>query len=194
MSQTLNTPSNASTLRRPLHLNSHHKHHNKTAARWKRLVQRRQTRRESKQQELDILQHIIAENQRVDNSPDRMTDPSAPDGDSVTSTDDSLFEITNLDRGFASDSSISCNTTISNDSTYSIYTCSSTDSTWFDNFGPPPPGSLLDSWDKPFPPGSFHNFPELFKDGMVTIDTSSTQETTADELLLGWLTLRTEVN
>ena len=40
---------------------------------------------------------------------------------------------------------------------------------------------LLDLWDKPFPPGSFHDFLELFKDGMVTIDTSSTHEITDDD-------------
>jgi hypothetical protein len=151
--------------------------HNKTASRWKRLVLRRQARRLDRQRDLDVLQLIIDQNQRVEQNTDRMTDTSDPDGISVTSEDDSLFDPPDTTNVYDSDSE----STVSTHSDDSLEICSSTSSTWFDNMSPPPPGSLLDLWDKPFSVKTFHDFPTLFSDGLVTIDTTPTEDTTDDD-------------
>jgi hypothetical protein len=40
----------------------------------------------------------------------------------------------------------------------------------------------MDFWDKPFSPSTFHDFPELFIDGKVTVDsTVQTVDTTDDD-------------
>lgn len=160
-SQVSITPSNASTFRPPNHYNSQRKTRNRTAAWWKRLVQRRQAICDSKQRELDILQRIIEQNQQIDQTTDLMTEPSAPDTISITSIDDSLFHVPRYDAHHASDVSTSSNSTVSNDSASSLDTCSTNDSAWYDNLAPPPPGSLLDLWDKPFNLAAFHDFPDL---------------------------------
>jgi hypothetical protein len=140
-------------------------------------VLRRQARRLEKQRDLDVLQLIIDRNQRFEETTDRMTDTSDPDGTSVTSTDDSLLDPPDNTNKYDSASE----STVSTHSDDSLETCSSTSSTWFDNMSPPPPGSLLDLWDTPFSAKTFHDFPTLFSDGLVTIDTTPTEDTTDDD-------------
>ena len=106
-----------------------------------------------------------------------MTDTSSPDGISVISTDNSLFDPPDLMTTHESDSDSSMST----DSHDSLSTCSSTSSMWFENLNPPPPGSLLDLWDTPFSAKAFHDFPTLFTDGMVTLETTPTEDTTDDD-------------
>jgi hypothetical protein len=50
----------------------------------------------------------------------------------------------------------------------------------FDDLGPPPPGSLMDLWDTPFPTSCLHNFPsqaEVSKCTFAGSDTSDTAST-----------------
>ena len=176
-SQVSIAPSIASTVKQVNHCQILQHKRNKTAARWKCLIQRRQERRETNQRDLDILQLIIEQNQRMEQASDLMTDSSTPDGDSTVSSDDSLFDPPTLDfrYNFDSDSSVS------SASNFTVEPCSSTSSTWFDNPAQPPPGCLLDFWDKPFSVGTFHDFPELFRDGLVTVDTTPTEDITDDD-------------
>jgi hypothetical protein len=97
-----------------------------------------------------------------------MTD-DIPENVSTVSSTDSLFCPTAL----------KCNTafspSVSDDSSFSsadetVETCSTTSTTDFDNLGPPPPGSTMDFWNQPFSPSEFHDFPHLFRDGLVTTD------------------------
>ena len=105
-----------------------------------------------------------------------MTDSHIPDDDSLVPTKDSLFK---QSHGSPSDSSTT--TDLSTDD-MSVGTSSSTSSTAFDNVGPPPRGSLLDLWDIPFSASTFHPFPELFKEGVVSIDeTTFTEDLTDDD-------------
>jgi hypothetical protein len=106
-----------------------------------------------------------------------MTDTSSPDGISVISTDNSLFDPPDFMTTHESNSDSSMST----DSHDSFSTCSSTSSMWFENLTPPPPGSLLDLWDTPFSAKTFHDFPTLFTDGVVTVETTPTEDTTDDD-------------
>jgi hypothetical protein len=110
-----------------------------------------------------------------------MTEASAPDNDSVTSTNDSLFEVPEFRQYYSSDSNNDSFSTVSSDDNSSINSTLSADSMWFDNDDPPPPGSLLDFWDKPFAPKNFQDGSEFFPDGKVTIATSQTHEITDDD-------------
>jgi hypothetical protein len=53
---------------------------------------------------------------------------------------------------------------------YTVETCSSTSTDDFANLGPPPPGSIMDYWDTKFSSSTFHDFTNLFIDGVVTVD------------------------
>ena len=127
----------------------------------------------------DILQRIIENNLSVGQTTDLMTEATAPDSDSVISADDSLFDVPELRQTYSSDSNDDSFSTVSSDS--SIHSTSSTDSMWFENDDPPPPGSLLDFWDKPFAPKIFQDGSEFFPDGKVTIATAQTDEITDDD-------------
>jgi hypothetical protein len=39
---------------------------------------------------------------------------------------------------------------------------------------------MMDLWDKPFLAHTFQDLADLFKDGMVSVDTANTEETTSD--------------
>ena len=176
-SQVSIAPSIASTVKQVNHCQILQHKRNKTAARWKRLIQRRQEHRETNQRDLDILQLIIEQNQRIEQPSDLMTDSSTPDSDSTVSSDDSLFDPPALDFRYDSDS----DSNVSSASNFTVELCFLTSSTWFDNPAQPPPGCVLDFWDKPFSAGTFHDFPELFRDGLVTVDTTPTEDITDDD-------------
>jgi hypothetical protein len=157
-------------------------------ARWNRLVSRREHRR---QFNLAIDEAMLAY-QTADRPPPEpppshshtvlMTNPRDSDTysvhtvTSVGSDEDSLFGIPSLAPRYdysSSDSSLdgsdyftgsdgssfaSANASMLSDSpsvhsTYSV-----------ESLGPPPPGSLMDYWDKPIPTGCLHNFPSRLED------------------------------
>eukprot|EP00804_Cyclotella_cryptica_P010129 CCRYP_018495-RA/>CCRYP_018495-RA protein AED:0.81 eAED:0.81 QI:0/-1/0/1/-1/1/1/0/256 len=174
------TSSIASTIKPPNTLRRVHYQRNKIAARWKRFVQRKQERRQAQQRDLDIMQCIIEQNQRIEQPYDLMTDFPDPDSNSVASNVDSLFDISSPTQGHNTDSYTSSDSSISSESSHTIATCSTTSLDWFENPAPPPPGSLLDLWDTPFSAGTFHDFKDWFQDGRVAMDTTTITEDLTD--------------
>jgi hypothetical protein len=74
------------------------------------------------------------------------------------SSSDSSLDGSDYFTGSDGSSFISAHTSIVSDS-------STVHSTFHvDSLGPPPPGSLMDYWDKPIPPSCLHNFPSRLED------------------------------
>jgi hypothetical protein len=101
-------------------------------------------------------------------STDSMTDVSIPYDISEASSSDTLFGPPSLQHT-DSFSNTSYDSSVSSDS-YTIHSSSSTSTDSYNHLGPPPLGSLIDIWDTRFSTSTFHDFPELFKDGVVTVD------------------------
>jgi hypothetical protein len=118
---------------------------------------------------MDILKCIIEQNNRLNKPTQLMTDNSAPDDCSLALDMDSLFESPSLHSTYSSESTASDNSLVSSDD-FTIETCSSTSTEDCTHLGKPPPGSLMEWWDKQFPTSMIHPFPTLFQDGQVTVD------------------------
>ena len=120
-----------------------------------------------------IIQHI----KQVENPTDLMTNHSAPDSASMASSTDSLIGPPLLHHNSSFESETLDESSISDDNStdHSISTDGS------DYLGPPPPGSLMDLWDKPILANTFHDLTDLFKDGIVTVDTANTEDTTSED-------------
>jgi hypothetical protein len=121
-----------------------------------------------------IIQHI----KQVENPTDLMTNHSAPDSASMASSTDSLIGPPLLHHNSLFESETLDESSISDDNStdHSISTDGS------DYLGPPPPGSLMDLWDKPIlANNTFHDLTDLFKDGIVTVDTANTEDTTSED-------------
>ena len=132
-------------------------------------MQRRQQRRLNKQNEMDILQCIIEQNNRLNKPTQLMTDNSAPDNCSLDLDMDSLFELPSTHSTSSSESTASDNSSVSS-ADFTVETCSTTSTEDYTHLGKPPPGSLMELWDKQFPTSKIHPFPTLFPDGQVTVE------------------------
>eukprot|EP00804_Cyclotella_cryptica_P013124 CCRYP_002394-RA/>CCRYP_002394-RA protein AED:0.84 eAED:0.44 QI:0/0/0/0.33/1/1/3/0/456 len=91
--------------------------------RWKRIRQSKQERRQAQQRDLDIMQCIIEQNQRIEQPYDLMTDFPDPDSNSVASNVDSLFDISSPTQGHNTDSYTSSDSSISTTPEKSAPTC-----------------------------------------------------------------------
>jgi hypothetical protein len=167
--QPLITPSDDSTLLANNNYNQRQHKAQKLASRWRRLMTRRQQRRQQKQVNTDIMDRIIARNKLLESeSPALMTEDKTPDNDSTASSSDTLLRPPPL-----SNSSISDDTSISSDD-QTIDSGSTTSTDNCDALGPPPPGSLMDFWNKQFSPSEFSDFPQFFRDSIVSTDNDAT--------------------
>jgi hypothetical protein len=106
-------------------------------------------------------------------------------------SDDSLFDIPDLaprHDDSSSDGSTDFFTCSDNSSFVSAWSSSRTTSTTdtsgtcqstfsLDSLGPPPPGSLMDLWDKPIPTSCLHNFPSRLEDAKCTFFESLSPDT-----------------
>ena len=155
--------------------------------RWHRCVVRQQRRRLRNTAETDLLDRLIAANQRELEDGIMTDSPTHPDTPPplrfpTVSDDDSLFSPpircdwtdTSSDASSFSFSSISTSSSDTDDDESSF---DPTD-VYIDFSQPPPPGSLLSFWDTPFQAGTFGDFSELFSDGCkATTDWDSTSDT-----------------
>ncbi len=118
----------------------------------------------------------LVEQNRILEETALMTDISAPDDPSDELSMDSFFNPSFHTHGSSStdDSSVSTDSSATE-------SCSSTSMDSFDNLGPPPPGSLMDLWDKPIPPCSFNDLYDCFIDGIATVDETTPTAPLSDD-------------
>ena len=135
----------------------------------------RRERRLNSRRNINMMDRLIEQNRLLDQNA-LMTDISDPDDASEVPSTDSLFDPTSICHYSSSsdDSSV-----LSDDSTVS--TCSSTSTDDIHNLGPPPPGSIMEYWDKPISACSFYEFPDCFINKMVTTSDMNPTTDVSDE-------------
>jgi hypothetical protein len=134
---------------------------------------------------LDMLQRIIEQNNHLDQHTALMTENSTPDDDSSTSSTDPLSALQSLTRQHPSDTTSDDGTCLDSDD-ISVNTNNSSSTEDFGDITPPPPGSLLEFWDKPFHINNYYDLHDIFHDDAIPKEgTSESMDSSDDDSYTG---------